>query len=219
MFACCVYLCIFELVPTRVCYSKRVHVGILWLLFFQGLPINQDLPVVTTPSEYSPSEYSQIAGTSGVNLVADSTPSVCLTPDCETIISTQVEHSRKETSDIGLNSETNSETNNLNSNCEYAKPNKHIEVQESVAGRCNTEELDEDQENKLSGERQDEATSLSPTKSESGVVDNVYQHTTSVVKSVIELNTGVHHAQPEEFIDLVKVSFILDVTCDKCDFP
>ena len=36
-------------------------------------------------------------------------------------------------------------------------------------------------------------------------IDEVYQHTTSVVKSVIELNTGVQHAQPEEFIDLVKV--------------
>lgn len=36
-------------------------------------------------------------------------------------------------------------------------------------------------------------------------VDYVYQRTTSVVKSVIELNTGVQHAKPEEFVDLVKL--------------
>jgi len=36
-------------------------------------------------------------------------------------------------------------------------------------------------------------------------VDVVYQHTTSVVKSVIELNTGVQHAKPEEYVDLVKL--------------
>ena len=35
--------------------------------------------------------------------------------------------------------------------------------------------------------------------------DVVYQHTTSVVKSVIEFNTGVQHATPDEFVDLVKV--------------
>lgn len=35
--------------------------------------------------------------------------------------------------------------------------------------------------------------------------DIVYQHTTRVVKSVIELSTGVQHANPEGFIDLVKV--------------
>lgn len=36
--------------------------------------------------------------------------------------------------------------------------------------------------------------------------DLVYQRTTNVVKSIIELNTGVQIARPEEFIDLVKVS-------------
>ncbi|XP_065670459.1 focal adhesion kinase 1 isoform X3 [Hydra vulgaris] len=36
-------------------------------------------------------------------------------------------------------------------------------------------------------------------------VEKVYLHTTNVVKSVIELNTGSQHAQPEEFVDLVKV--------------
>lgn len=35
--------------------------------------------------------------------------------------------------------------------------------------------------------------------------DVVYQHTTNVVKSVIEFNTGVQHATPDEFVDLVKV--------------
>ena len=40
---------------------------------------------------------------------------------------------------------------------------------------------------------------------ENGEPDIVYQHTTRVVKSVIELSTGVQHANPEGFIDLVKV--------------
>lgn len=35
--------------------------------------------------------------------------------------------------------------------------------------------------------------------------DAVYQKTTSVVKSIVELNTGVQIARPEEFVDLVKV--------------
>lgn len=35
--------------------------------------------------------------------------------------------------------------------------------------------------------------------------DVVYQHTMNVVKSIIELNTGVQHAKPEEFVDLIKV--------------
>ena len=35
--------------------------------------------------------------------------------------------------------------------------------------------------------------------------DPVYQRTTNVVKSIVELNTGVQIARPEEFVDLVKV--------------
>ncbi|XP_065061772.1 focal adhesion kinase 1-like isoform X1 [Rhopilema esculentum] len=35
--------------------------------------------------------------------------------------------------------------------------------------------------------------------------DPVYHKTTSVVKSILELNTGVQIARPEEFVDLVKV--------------
>ena len=46
--------------------------------------------------------------------------------------------------------------------------------------------------------------------------DIVYQHTTSVVKSVIEFNTGVQHAQPYEFVDLVKVC-VLTSLCDFSD--
>ena len=37
--------------------------------------------------------------------------------------------------------------------------------------------------------------------------DQVYVKTTSVVKSIVELNTGVQMTRPEEFVDLVKVSF------------
>lgn len=47
------------------------------------------------------------------------------------------------------------------------------------------------------------SSSTSSLSSQNG--DKVYQHTTRVVKSVIELSTGVQHAQPEEFVDLVKV--------------
>ena len=52
-------------------------------------------------------------------------------------------------------------------------------------------------------------TESSKTKKEPLLPDKdvVYQHTTSVVKSVIEFNTGVQHAQPDEFVDLVKVCF------------
>ena len=39
-------------------------------------------------------------------------------------------------------------------------------------------------------------------------VEKVLLHTKNVVKSVIELSTGVQHAQPEEFLDLVKVIFV-----------
>ena len=35
--------------------------------------------------------------------------------------------------------------------------------------------------------------------------DQVYVKTTSVVKSIVELNTGVQMTRPEEFVDLVKV--------------
>ena len=40
--------------------------------------------------------------------------------------------------------------------------------------------------------------------------DPVYHKTTSVVKSILELNTGVQIARPEEFVDLVKVCYFCD---------
>lgn len=53
----------------------------------------------------------------------------------------------------------------------------------------------------------DRSSSVSQFPAKADGPDTVYIRTTSVVKSVIELNTGVQHAQPEEFVDLVKVSF------------
>ena len=47
-----------------------------------------------------------------------------------------------------------------------------------------------------------EASKVDPSE------DAVYQRTTSVVKSIVELNTGVQIAKPEEFVDLVKVGKI-----------
>ena len=45
------------------------------------------------------------------------------------------------------------------------------------------------------------------TKEQDPSQDPVYQRTTNVVKSIVELNTGVQIARPEEFVDLVKVNF------------
>ncbi|XP_057314339.1 focal adhesion kinase 1-like isoform X2 [Hydractinia symbiolongicarpus] len=88
----------------------------------------------------------------------------------------------------------------------YAKPIKKKDRLEETIPRCNTTGQIE---NKNSSPRLRTRSEQKPTKKEKqenkSTVDVVYQHTTSVVKSVIELNTGVQHAQPEEFVDLVKV--------------
>lgn len=52
-------------------------------------------------------------------------------------------------------------------------------------------------------------TGVARPKDQDPSQDPVYQRTTNVVKSIVELNTGVQIARPEEFVDLVKVNFRL----------
>ena len=103
---------------------------------------------------------------------------------------------------------------------EYAQPHKHdsnkLDVDTTdlaTKRRTNTfSNLPSATEKRSSGsplQRRNTDSSRPARKDISPENDVVYQHTTSVVKSVIEFNTGVQHAQPEEFVDLVKVLFSL----------
>jgi len=94
--------------------------------------------------------------------------------------------------------------------------NKHLDVDASdsvTKRRTNTfSNLPSATEKQSSGspiQRRNTDSSRPARKEISPENDVVYQHTTSVVKSVIEFNTGVQHAQPEEFVDLVKVYFFI----------
>ena len=63
------------------------------------------------------------------------------------------------------------------------------------------EEEDDKMESGKELETKKVATDVDPSQ------DPVYLKTTSVVKSIVELNTGVQMTRPEEFVDLVKVSY------------
>lgn len=94
---------------------------------------------------------------------------------------------------------------------EYAQPMKNaarIESPDTVAKiRSNTTgKLQQKQGSPLLRSNSDVQGLRNRSSLVPPTTDIVYQHTTSVVKSVIELNTGVQHAQPEEFVDLVKVN-------------
>lgn len=58
-------------------------------------------------------------------------------------------------------------------------------------------------ESNMDGEKEVNKSQIFPEMDPSQ--DPVYQKTTSVVKSIVELNTGVQIARPDEFVDLVKV--------------
>jgi len=117
-----------------------------------------------------------------------------------------------------VSNELNTDVSKVNLNSDYATPSKpshqeHTDECDTAACgrnfRCNTTpgvEKDRRSNQPVTRTRStSNDTSSSPVTPTGKDADKVYQHTTSVVKSVIELNTGVQHAQPEEFIDLVKV--------------
>lgn len=96
---------------------------------------------------------------------------------------------------------------------EYAQPMKNAARIESPDAspkiRANTTgKLQQKQGSPLLRSHSDARTIRNRSSVVPPPTDIVYQYTTSVVKSVIELNTGVQHAQPEEFVDLVKVTRI-----------
>lgn len=98
---------------------------------------------------------------------------------------------------------------------EYAQPIKHVSSIDPSTSSSISETTKKTRANTTGKLQQKQGSPLLRSNSEASsanrksatppVTDVVYQHTTSVVKSVIELNTGVQHAQPEEFVDLVKV--------------
>ena len=94
----------------------------------------------------------------------------------------------------------------------YAKVIKNKAEEFGVKARCNTTghiNTNKKSDSPLLQKKSEEQSSpkLNEEPPDDSPVDpaKVYHKTTSVVKSVIELNTGVQHAQPEEFVDLVKV--------------
>lgn len=108
------------------------------------------------------------------------------------------------------------ETNSGNSSDEYAHPEKlqNIPTDQDSATKRRTNTVSyspsvERSEPSSSEPRRytaDSATANNLRKEQiSTTTELVYQRTTSVVKSIIEFNTGVQHAQPAEFVDLVKV--------------
>ncbi|XP_066930662.1 focal adhesion kinase 1-like isoform X2 [Clytia hemisphaerica] len=103
-----------------------------------------------------------------------------------------------------------SEAKASNSDDEYARPQKHKndDMDPAAMRRSKTiSAVDRPKSRDSPGmlRRNTETARSSRAKEVLPANDIVYQHTTSVVKSVIEFNTGVQHAQPEEFVDLVKV--------------
>ena len=103
-----------------------------------------------------------------------------------------------------------SEAKASNSDDEYARPQKHKNEDNDPAAMRRSKTIsavDRPKSRDSPGmlRRNTETARSSRAKEVLPENDIVYQHTTSVVKSVIEFNTGVQHAQPEEFVDLVKV--------------